>query len=49
MTSQDYYNSRITSDIMYNETRHLVSVFKDYLIYDDFSEYLKRSYRCDEA
>lgn len=49
MTSQDYYNSRITSDIMYNETRHLVSVFKDYLIYDDFSEYLKRSYRSNEA
>lgn len=34
---------------MYNEPRHLVSVFKDYLIYDDFSEYLKRHYRIDEA
>lgn len=29
---------------MYNEPRHMVSVFKDYLIYDDFSEYLKRVY-----
>jgi hypothetical protein len=49
MTSQDYYNSKVTSDIMYNEPRHIVSIFKDYLIYDDFSEYLKRSYRFDES
>lgn len=49
MTSQDYYCSKVTSDIMYNEPRHIVSIFKDYLIYDDFSEYLKRSYRMDEA
>jgi hypothetical protein len=49
MTSQNYYTSKITSDIMYNEPRHIVSIFKDYLIYDDFSEYLKRSYRIDEA
>jgi len=34
---------------MYNEPKHVVSVFKDYLILDDFSEYLKRYYRCDEA
>jgi hypothetical protein len=49
MTSEDYYNSKLTSNIMYNEPRNLVSVFKDYLIYDDFSEYLKREYRPDEA
>ena len=30
---------------MYNEPRHIVTVFKDYLIYDDFSEYLKRFYQ----
>lgn len=34
---------------MYNEPRHYVSVFKDFLIYDDFSEYLKRSYTKDEC
>ena len=34
---------------MYNENRHIVSVFKDYLIFDDFSEYLKRSYRAPES
>jgi hypothetical protein len=49
LTSQDYYNSKIVSDVMYNENRHIVSVFKDYLIFDDFSEYLKRYYRDQEA
>ena len=34
---------------MYNENRHVVSVFKDYLIYDDFSEYLKRFYYNGES
>eukprot|EP00356_Strombidium_inclinatum_P001435 CAMPEP_0170512972 /NCGR_PEP_ID=MMETSP0208-20121228/67144_1 /TAXON_ID=197538 /ORGANISM="Strombidium inclinatum, Strain S3" /LENGTH=204 /DNA_ID=CAMNT_0010796657 /DNA_START=500 /DNA_END=1114 /DNA_ORIENTATION=- len=45
----DYYKARMTSDIMYNEPRHVVSVFKDYLIYDDFSEYLKRFYSLKES
>ena len=49
MTSPDYYFSRITSNIMYNEPRSMVSVFKDYLIFDDFSEYLKREYHYQEA
>ncbi len=49
LTSQDYYNSKIVSDIMYNENRHIVSVFKDYLIFDDFSEYLKRFYKDQES
>lgn len=34
---------------MYNEPRHLVSIFKDYLILDDQSEYLKRWYTQSEA
>ena len=34
---------------MYNEPRHTVTVFKDYLIYDDFSEYLKRYYLQQES
>ena len=34
---------------MYNEPRHIVSVFKDYLIFDDFSEYLKRVYTSAEV
>ena len=34
---------------MYNETRKIVSIFKDYLIYDDYSEYLKRFYSEKES
>jgi hypothetical protein len=34
---------------MYNEQRHIVSVFKEYLIFDDFSEYLKRFYSRKES
>ena len=49
LTSQEYYDSKIASDIMYNEQRHIVSVFKEYLIFDDFSEYLKRFYTNKEA
>ena len=44
LTSWEYYNSKIISDIIYNENTHIVSVFKDYLIFDDVSEFLKRSY-----
>ena len=48
MTSRDYYNSKVITDIIYNENTNLVSVFKDYLIYDDVSEFLKRFYYDDE-
>jgi hypothetical protein len=49
LATQEYYHSKITSDVMYNEPRHMVSIFKDYLIYDDFSEYLKRPYSLSEC
>lgn len=44
MTSKDFYNVKIVNDIIYNESTHIVAVFKDYLIYDDLSEFLKRIY-----
>ena len=49
LTSRDYYNVKIVNDIIYNENTHVVSVFKDYLIYDDVSEFLKRFYMCGES
>ena len=49
LTSRDYYNVKIVNDIIYNENAHIVSVFKDYLIYDDVSEFLKRFYASHEA
>ena len=44
LTSREYYNIKVVNDIIYNETTHIVSVFKDYLIFDDVSEFLKRFY-----
>lgn len=49
LTSKEYYNTKIINDIIYNETTNIVSVFKDYLIYDDVSEFLKRFYKKNES
>lgn len=48
LTSRDYYNSKVITDIIYNENTNLVSIFKDYLIFDDVSEFLKRYYQNEE-
>jgi hypothetical protein len=48
LTSREYYNVKIINDVIYNENTHIVSVFKDYLIFDDVSEFLKRSYNKSE-
>ena len=37
------------NDIIYNECSNVVSLFKDYLIFDDVSEFLKRPYECSES
>ena len=49
LTSREYYNSKVISDIIYNENTNIVSVFKDYLILDDISEFLKRFYSKNES
>lgn len=49
LTSREYYNSKVITDIIYNENTNLVSVFKDYLIFDDISEFLKRFYKRKES
>jgi hypothetical protein len=49
MTSKDFYNVKIVNDIIYNEPTNIVAIFKDYLIYDDLSEFLKRFYDKDEG
>jgi hypothetical protein len=38
------YLLKLVNDIIYNDECHIVSVFKEYLIYDDTSEFLKRVY-----
>jgi hypothetical protein len=49
MTSLDYYNIKVINDIIYNEPAHIVAVFKDYLIFDDLSEFMKRYYNKEEG
>ena len=49
MTGKDYYNVKTINDVIYNEPTHIVSAFKDYLIYDDVSEFLKRYYNVVET
>lgn len=49
MTSKEYYDAKVINDIVYNEPTRLVSIFKDYLIYDDVSEFLKRRYTQPEV
>jgi hypothetical protein len=49
LTSRDYYNVKIINDVIYNENTNIVSLFKDYLIYDDVSEFLKRQYTFAEG
>ena len=38
------YGTSVINNIIYNEKSHIVAVFKDYLIADDYSEFLKRFY-----
>lgn len=49
LSNKNIYNTKIVNDILFNERNHIVSVFKDYLIYDDLREYIKRFYFNYEA
>ena len=44
-----YYTVNIINNIIYNEKSHIVAIFKDYLILDDTSEFLKRYYKNYES
>ena len=48
-TTNFTYNTNTINDIIYNEKTHIVAVFKDYLILDDISEFLKRYYTSIES
>ncbi len=49
MASRDFYSVKVVNDVIYNENTHVVSIFKDYLIFDDISEFMKRSYDLAES
>eukprot|EP00826_Nyctotherus_ovalis_P041070 TRINITY_DN4100_c0_g1_i1.p1 TRINITY_DN4100_c0_g1~~TRINITY_DN4100_c0_g1_i1.p1 ORF type:complete len:438 (+),score=93.92 TRINITY_DN4100_c0_g1_i1:1871-3184(+) len=48
LTTRESYNARVVSDIIYNENTHTTSIFKDYLVYDDANEFLRRFYASSE-
>ena len=43
------YEIQIIENVMCNEACHFVALFKDYLIADDYSEYLRRIYKKHES
>ena len=40
-----YHDVKMINDILYNEKTHYVEAFKEYLIYEDYNEFLKRYYK----
>ena len=43
-----YHDKKMINDILYNERTHYVEEFKEYLIYEDYNEFLKRFYKWKE-
>ena len=43
-----YHDVKMINDILYNEKTHYVEAFKEYLIYEDYNEFLKRFYKAKE-
>ena len=39
-----YHDKKIINDILYNEKSHYVECFKEFLIFEDYNEFLKRFY-----
>ena len=39
-----YHDVKMINDILYNEKTHYVEMFKEYLIYEDYNEFLKQYY-----
>lgn len=48
-SDESSYNVKVINDIIYNEKAHIVARFKDFLIYDDCSEFLRRSFKVSES
>ena len=43
-TNEDFYNIKIINEIISNENTHIVAEFKDFLIKDDYSEFVQNYY-----
>jgi hypothetical protein len=40
--SQTDYEKKVITDLIYDEKKHIVSIFKDHLIWDDVADFLSR-------
>ena len=47
--TNDFYNIKIINEIITNQSSHIVAEFKDYLIKDDFSEFIWKFYKLKES
>ena len=43
-----FHDVKMINDILYNEKNHYVEAFKEYLIYEDYNEFIKRFYKSSE-
>ena len=43
-----YHDKKMINDILYNEKTHYVEGFKEYLIYEDYNEFLRKFYKSKE-
>ena len=48
-TTQEKYNILIIHSIVFDQKNHLVTEFKNYLLWDETSEFLKRYYKKNES
>ena len=48
-SNKDFYNIKKINEIITNEGSHIVAKFKDFLINEDYSEFLQRNYTLSES
>jgi hypothetical protein len=48
-TTNDAFNKHVVNNLIFNETSKVVAQFKDFLIFEDSSEFLKRMYSNEEV
>ena len=44
-----WLSKTVVNDLIYNESTRVVTIFKDYLIFDDINEFFKRGYGLQET
>ena len=48
-TDSNFYNTKVINEIICDDSSHIVALFKDYLIYGDYSEFIQCSYSLSES